>query len=108
MGPVTWSRVGGWTLWSGWSASCGYLLSEETVPFTVGCEQRQLPVALASMASKYIRELLMARFNAYWTAAVPGLAPTAGYFRDGRRFWAQVEPELARLGLDAELVLRCR
>ena len=43
------------------------------IAFTVGCEQRQLTVALASMASKYLRELLMARFNAYWSAT---LAPT--------------------------------
>jgi hypothetical protein len=78
------------------------------IGFTVGCEQRQLPVALASMTSKYVRELLMERFNAYWTASLPGIAPTAGYVRDGRRFWTQVEPELRRLGLDADLVLRCR
>ena len=78
------------------------------IAFTVGCEQRQLPVALASMASKYLRELLMARFNAYWGATLPGVRPTAGYFRDGRRFWAQVEPELPRLGLDPDLILRCR
>ena len=48
VGPVTWSQVGGWTLWSGWTASCGFLLSEDTVPFTVGCEPEPVFGGLAS------------------------------------------------------------
>jgi PKD repeat protein len=32
------SRIGGWTLHAAWTASCGFLVSELTAPFTVGCE----------------------------------------------------------------------
>ena len=38
-----------------------------------------LPAALASMASKYLRELAMQAFNDFWRRRVPGLRPTAGY-----------------------------
>jgi ribonuclease HII len=45
-----------------------------------------LPVALASMVSKYLREVLMHQFNAFWRAKIPGLKPTQGYPVDARRF----------------------
>lgn len=61
-----------------------------------------LPVALASMTAKYLRELHMAQFNAYWTERCPWLAPTAGYYTDGKRFLA----ELAERGEVGEDVLR--
>ena len=35
--------------------------------------EAELPVALASMAAKYHRELAMRAFNAFWTAKTPGL-----------------------------------
>jgi hypothetical protein len=78
------------------------------VVVSVGAEARELPVALASMTSKYLRELLMEPFNSFWTARLPGLAPTAGYPVDGARFWRAIEPELARLGIDPDLVHRRR
>jgi hypothetical protein len=49
-----------------------------------------VPTALASMISKYLRELAMLAFNAYWTTRVPGLRPTAGYPADARRFHEQI------------------
>ena len=49
-------------------------------------EDAHLPVALASMAAKLVRELAMARFNRYWSARVPELKPTAGYVQDARRW----------------------
>lgn len=68
-------------------------------------DARYLPVALASVFSKYVRELFMESFNAYWTGRVPGLRPTAGYGADARRFLDQLAaaqplpeaPPLARL-----------
>lgn len=48
-------------------------------------------VALASMAAKYTREVMMILFNRYWTAKVPGIRPTAGYYVDGSRFVADLE-----------------
>jgi hypothetical protein len=56
-------------------------------------------VALASMVSKYLRELLMLEFNRFWQAQVPGLRPTAGYPVDAARFLEAIRPALGRLGL---------
>lgn len=71
-----------------------------TVRFEVEAEARHLPVALASMLSKYARELLMGRFQTWFARHLPDIAPTAGYGSDGQRFWQQVQPHLARLGID--------
>jgi ribonuclease HII len=60
-------------------------------------------VALASIVSKYLRELWMDAFNAFWAARVPGLRPTAGYPVDARRFRGEIEAETIRLGLDDRL-----
>ncbi len=56
------------------------------VSFEVEAETRHLPVALASMGAKLVRELLVARLNAYWSARCVELKPTAGYAQDGARF----------------------
>jgi len=64
--------------------------------------ESHLPVALASMASKYLRELAMGAFNSYWCRHVPELKPTAGYPQDAKRFRDQVEPIRARLNIDDE------
>ncbi|MFW6180629.1 MAG: hypothetical protein ACOC8N_02685 [Spirochaetota bacterium] len=71
-------------------------------------EQRHLPVALASMVSKYVRELLMQRFRGYWRVHAPGVRPTSGYYRDGRRFLMDIEPFLERLDIDPGLLVRER
>lgn len=56
------------------------------VQFEPEAEVRHLPVALASMTAKYVRELAMARFNRYWCTRMPELKPTAGYVQDARRW----------------------
>lgn len=55
-------------------------------------------VALASVVSKTLRELWMDAFNAYWTARVPGLRPTAGYPLDAARFRSAIEPHCRARG----------
>jgi hypothetical protein len=55
------------------------------IEFCVGGESRA-PVALASMAAKYVRELSMQAFNSFWADRVPGLRPTAGYPTDALRW----------------------
>ena len=55
------------------------------IEFCVGGESRA-PVALASMAAKYVRELSMQAFNAFWADRLPGLRPTAGYPTDALRW----------------------
>jgi hypothetical protein len=63
--------------------------------FVEKADVAHLPVALASMASKYVRELFMKCFNTYWCGRVDGLAPTAGYAADSARFIATIRPALA-------------
>jgi len=65
------------------------------VEFCVGGEARP-PVALASMAAKYVRELAMRAFNAFWSARQPGLEPTAGYPTDAIRWRRDAAATIAR------------
>lgn len=67
-----------------------------------------LPTALASMQSKYVRELAMKLFNQFWRDEVPDLRPTAGYAIDARRFRAQIATRQAKLGIADDLLWRCR
>lgn len=57
-------------------------------------EDAHLPVALASMTAKLVRELAMARFNRYWCDRLPKLKPTAGYTTDARRWLRDAHPVL--------------
>lgn len=66
--------------------------------FRVGGESR-LPAALASMVSKYVRELSMHAFNQFWRTHHPDLRPTAGYAVDAGRFRDRIAPTAARLQL---------
>lgn len=58
------------------------------VQFQPEAEEAHLPVALASMTAKLLRELAMMRFNRYWCGLAPELKPTAGYTQDARRWLA--------------------
>jgi len=75
------------------------------IEFAVGGEAR-VPVALASMTAKYVRELAMAAFNAHWSAAQPGLHPTAGYPLDARRWWREAAATVGRTGLPDDAIWR--
>ena len=73
--------------------------------FQEKAEARCLSVAVASMISKYLREALMRRFNAWWNTLLPEVAPTAGYYTDGMRFLRDIEGKRVELGItDTELV----
>ncbi len=76
------------------------------ITFTTEAEQTHLPVALASMVSKYTRELLMQRLNRYFTSRIPGLKPTAGYAKDGKRFLNDLQPHFSRLGIHPDTLRR--
>ena len=67
-----------------------------------------LPVALASMVSKYLRELAMRALNAFWRRRVPGLKPTAGYPVDAVRFRRDIAETQAALGIDDNVLWRNR
>lgn len=76
--------------------------------FEVEADDRYLPVSLASMVSKYLRELLMDCLNAYFLKLDGGLEPTAGYWQDGQRFIAELRTRLPHLVLDMNRLVRCR
>jgi hypothetical protein len=76
--------------------------------FTVEADRKYLPVSLASMTAKYVREVIMERFNAYWRRFRPSLRPTAGYYSDARRFIRDIRDLLPQAGLAEERFVRCR
>ena len=78
------------------------------IQFLVEAEDQQLPVALASMLSKYLRELFMELFNGYWLGLVPQIKPTAGYYTDGTRFYREIQEHVGRLGFDQDMIWRQR
>ncbi len=88
-----------------------YVLEQAGVRLAVEVRPRSeafLPVAVASMLAKYVRELHMEALNAFWTREVPGLRPTAGYPEDADRFLGEIEPARAALGIPRESFVRCR
>jgi hypothetical protein len=60
------------------------------------------------MTAKYHRELAMRAFNAFWTARLPDLRPTAGYPKDSHRFKAAIAAVQSDLGIEDRLVWRSR
>ncbi|MCA9242619.1 MAG: hypothetical protein KDA32_01590 [Phycisphaerales bacterium] len=78
------------------------------VDFATESEQRHLPVALASMVAKYLREVLMRHFNAWWRGHLPDARPTAGYYNDAQRFLADIAPVITKAGVDPAHFVRER
>lgn len=78
------------------------------VEFCVDADRNHLPVALASMLAKYVRELLMEQFNAFWRGLAPELRPTAGYYQDAQRFLTDIAPHAARAGIEFAAFVRQR
>ena len=73
------------------------------IEFNVGGESR-VPVAVASMTAKYVRELAMHAFNAFWASRAPGLSPTAGYPVDAARWRREASDAIGQAGvLDKDL-----
>ena len=68
--------------------------------------ESNLPSAMASIVSKYTREISMKAFNEYWKKRVPDLEPTAGYPVDAKRFLEETQSERERLGIDNDLFWR--
>jgi ribonuclease HII len=76
--------------------------------FEVEADDHYLPVSLASMVSKYLRELLMDCMNRYFTGLDGSLKPTAGYWQDGQRFVEDLRARLPNLKIDDRQLIRCR
>ena len=87
------------------------LLRNQHVVRIIWCEKAEaqcLPVAAASMLSKYLREMLMRRFNAFWKVHCPTVVPTAGYYNDGLRFLRDIQTKRSELQITDELLVRAR
>jgi ribonuclease HII len=67
-----------------------------------------LPTALASMVSKYMREVFMEMFNDFWGNLIPDLKPTAGYYTDGRRFLQDIAQQCKELNTPMAKLRRIR
>jgi ribonuclease HIII len=74
--------------------------------FCVEADSKFLPVSLASMTSKLIRELLVEELNRYFAQTCPVLKPTAGYWQDGQRFIADLKKYNLLKSLKTELLIR--
>jgi hypothetical protein len=70
--------------------------------------ERHFPVAVASMVSKYVRELTMELFNRFWRSHLPELKPTHGYPTDSRRFRRDVAEVQSRLAIADDVLWRER
>lgn len=77
------------------------------IRFQTGAEAC-LPAALASMASKYLRELAMRALNDFWRRRVRDLRPTAGYPRDAKRFKAQIGRAQSTLQIADQVLWRAK
>jgi hypothetical protein len=89
------------------TASSRYRVGNAEIRFETKSE-RHLPVALASMVCKYLRELSMQLFNRFWSDRQPGLKPTAGYPLDAQRFKKDIAALQQQLGIADENLWRER
>lgn len=84
-----------------------YRMGKTELTFRTQAEQF-LPVALSSMVSKYLREVLMICFNEFWKQHVPDLRPTKGYPLDAKRFREDIAETARRLNISDDVFWRCR
>ncbi|MCP4509680.1 MAG: hypothetical protein GY826_25165 [Fuerstiella sp.] len=70
--------------------------------------EKFLPVALASMVAKYMREIVMIQFNRFWQHHQPCIKTTKGYPMDALRFWNDIAETAAALGITRADIWRNR
>ncbi len=80
---------------------------DNSIEFVAGGEFH-LPIALASMAAKYVREQFMNAWNSFWLQQIPQLKPTAGYPVDARRFKADIAQKQVELGIEDSQIWRLK
>ncbi len=84
-----------------------YRVGASELHFQTGAEAH-FPVAVASMICKYVRELAMEQFNAFWQRHLPDLKPTKGYPVDAKRFREEIAETQKRLGIADDVLWRQR
>jgi len=78
------------------------------ISFVEKGEDTCMAVALASIFSKYVRELFMHLENQYWFHFVPNLKPTAGYYTDALRFLSQIADVRKKKAIQDNIVIRIK
>ncbi|MCA8999772.1 MAG: hypothetical protein KDA80_22440 [Planctomycetaceae bacterium] len=68
--------------------------------------ESHFPVAVASIVSKYLRELSMELLNRFWQRHLPGVRPTKGYPVDAKRFASDVATVREKLQITDEVFWR--
>ncbi|MEN8126671.1 MAG: hypothetical protein ABFR90_02580 [Planctomycetota bacterium] len=76
------------------------------IHFCTKADTKYLTVALASMVSKYLREVMMESLNGYFCNLCTDLKPTAGYWQDGQRFVKDLSAQLETHQYDKEKLVR--
>jgi len=76
--------------------------------FAVKADDDFLPVCLAAMASKYLREQLMISLNSYFIEQCADLKPTAGYWTDGNRFLNDLKTIAPHIQYNPNQLIRCK
>ncbi|WP_298867459.1 hypothetical protein [uncultured Gimesia sp.] len=84
-----------------------YKVGNTEVRFQTKAESH-FPVAVSSMVCKYTREVMMERFNQFWSQHVPDLKPTKGYPVDARRFKDEIAVAQERLEISDQILWRGR
>lgn len=74
--------------------------------FQVKADASWAVVGVASMIAKYLREVHMAAFNAWFLREAPEVRPTAGYWTDGLRFLVDTAEARKRLRVDDNVLVR--
>lgn len=76
------------------------------IHFCLKADTKYLTVSLASMVSKYLREVMMESLNDYFCRFSQDLKPTAGYWQDGKRFIADLGKLTPDLTYDPKQLIR--
>jgi hypothetical protein len=78
------------------------------IEFRTKADRDCFPVALASMCSKYLREVLMRRFNSFWREVDSQIPATSGYYADSGPFLEAVREHCGRMGIEDQDLIRSR
>jgi ribonuclease HII len=78
------------------------------ISFIKDGDASEFAIALASIFSKYYRELSMLKLNRFFQSHIPLLKPTSGYHPDSRRFIRAINPLFNKLGLERNNFIRMR
>ncbi|MHC4287593.1 MAG: ribonuclease H family protein [Planctomycetota bacterium] len=76
------------------------------IHFCIKADSKYLTVALASMVSKYLREVMMESLNRHFCELCQDLKPTAGYWQDGQRFMKDLSTALEAHQFDTKKLVR--